>query len=311
MKNNYIELKQTRELGEIISTYFDFFKQNLKSFTNTFISYNGIFILLLLGVSYLLVTGFVGLYDSNTNTGLFGDTTTREDSFMFIGIGFFLFFIVFMIIAALNYSLASGYMITYEKQKKIIEDRRDVWSFVKENFGRIFIFILLLLVIYTGFLITSVILAFIPILGTLVQYVIQFWVTSWLGVSFMVMLYEGKSPIDALGEGWDLVKSNFWKCVGANFILGLLIGLLLLLVLVIPSVIVGVYTYHMVDTGADIANSAVAKIIYTISLCIFLIIMAYSQSLSQFVNGILYFSLHEQKYNVNTREKIDQIGASE
>ncbi len=309
MKNNYIELKQNRELGEIISTYFDFFKQNLKSFTNIFISYNGIFILLLLGVSYLLVTGFVGLYDSSTSTG-FGNTA-RDDSFMFIGVGFFLFFIVFMIIAALNYSLASSYMITYEQQKKVIEDKHDVWNFVKEKFGNIFIFILLLIVIYVGFLITSVILAFIPILGTLVQYVIQFWVTSWLGVSFMVMLYEGKSPIDALGEGWDLVKSNFWKCVGVNFILGLLIGLLLLLVLVIPSVLVGVYTFHMVDTGADIVNSAVAKIIYTISLCIFLIIMAYSQSLSQFVNGILYFSLHEQKYNVNTREKIEQIGNGE
>ena len=145
-------------------------------------------------------------------------------------------------------------------------------------------------------------------LGTLVQYVIQFWVTSWLGISFMVMLYENKNPIDALGEGWDLVKANFWKCVGANFILGLLVGILLLLLLIIPGVLVGFYSFHVVESGTIIAESAVAKIIYTLSLCAFFVVMAYSQSLSQFINGILYFSLHEQKYNINTREKIDQIG---
>ncbi len=310
MKDNYIELKQNRDLGEIISTYFDFFKHNLKSFTNIFINYNGVFILLLLGVSYLMVTGFLGLYESGTS-GLGGDPT-RDDSFMFIGIGFFLFFIVFMIIAALNYSLASGYMITYEQQKKVIDNKHDVWNFVKENFGKIFIFILLLIPIYIGFAIISVIFAIIPIIGTLVQYVLQFALTSWIGLSFMVMLHENKSATDALGEGWDLVRSNFWKCVGVNFILGLLVGLLVLFIIVaIPGVIGGVYTYIMIDAGADIVNSAVAKIIYTLGLCIILVILTYSQSLSQFINGILYFSLHEQKYNVNTREKIDQIGAGE
>lgn len=307
MKDNYIELKQHRDLGDVISTYFDFFKQNLKSFTNIFISYNGIFILLLLASSYLMVTGFIGVFNSNSEFG----NSTVDDSNLLIGLGAILFFLVFITIAALNYSLASGYMIMYEKQKQVIQDKKVVWNFAKENSSNIIVFVLLLFLIYTGFLIISFILAIIPIIGTLVQYVIQFWVTSWIGISFMVMLNENKSPIDALGEGWGLVKSNFWKCVGVNFILGLLVGLLLMLVLVIPGVIVGVYTFHVVDTGADISSSIVAKIIYTVSLCIFFVIMAYSQSLSQFINGILYFSLHEEKYNINTREKIDQIGASE
>ncbi len=310
MQDNYIELKQNRDLGEIITVYFDFFKQNLRSFTNIFISYNGIFILLILGISYLLVTGFLGLYDS---TNGFGSNPSDSDSaFMFIGVGFFLFFIVFLIIAALNYSLASGYMIAYERQKKIVEDKQQVWQFVKQNFGNIFVFILLLVLIYIGFMIVSLILAIIPIIGTLVQYVFQFAMTAWLGVSFMVMLNENKGAADAFGEGWELVKNNFWKCVGVNFILGLLVGLLILFVIVsIPGVIGGVYTYFMIDAGADLANSAVAKIIYTLSLCFILIILTYSQSLSQFINGILYFSLHEQKYNINTREKIEQIGNGE
>ncbi len=302
MNENYIELRQRRDLGDIITVYFDFFKQNLKSFTNIFISYNGIFILLILLSSYLLVTGFIGAFNSSG---------PDSDANLYIGLGAILFFLVFIVIAALNYSLASSYMIKYTEHQKVITDRKIVWNFIKDNLGSIFLFILLIVFIYFAFMIVSVILAFIPLLGTLTQYVIQFWITSWIGVSFMVMLNENKGVTDSLGEGWDLVKSNFWKCVGVNFILGLLIGILLLLLLTIPGVLVGFYSFHIVENGTVIAESAVAKIIYTFSLCIFLVILAYSQSISQFVNGILYFSLHEQKYNVKTRERIDQIGAGE
>ncbi len=307
MNDKHIELRQRRDLGDIITVYFDFFKQNLKSFTNIFVNYNGIFILLLLGASYLMVTGGVGLYSVENGFG----NATEEESFLYLGLGFSLFFFVFLGIAALNYSLASAYMIKYEQGKKVVSDKKEVWQMVKDNTGKIFIFIILLLVIYFAFIIVSFIFILIPILGTLAQYVIQFFVTSWLGISFMVMLNENKSPTDALGEGWDLVKNNFWKCVGVNFILGLLVGLLLILLLSIPGIIVGIYSFHALDTGVNFGESAVAKIIYTLGASVFLIIMAYSQSLSQFINGILYFSLHEDKYNVNTREKIDQIGLGE
>lgn len=307
MNEKYIELKQRRDLGDMINVYFDFLKQNIKSFTNIFISYNGIFILILLGISYLLVTGFMGLIKSTSGIGV----ANEQEFAIYLGIGGLLFFLVFIVIAALNYSLASIYMIKYERDSAVVKNRKDVWSLVTDNLGKIIVFILLLFLIYIIIMIIAVILAFIPIIGTLVQYVINFAVASWFGVSFMVMLYENKSPVDALSEGMDLVKNNFWKCVGVNFILGLLVGLLFFLLIVIPGVVIGLYTFHVVDTGVDVSDSAVAKIIYTFGLCILLVIMAYSQSLSQFINGILYFSLHEEKYNINTREKIDQIGLGE
>lgn len=48
MKDKYIPLQVDRDFGEIVSIYFDFFKQNIKKFTNIFISYNGIFLIGLL-----------------------------------------------------------------------------------------------------------------------------------------------------------------------------------------------------------------------------------------------------------------------
>lgn len=49
----FFELKINREFGDIISLYFDFLKTNLRKFTNIFLSYNGIFLIGLLIVSYL------------------------------------------------------------------------------------------------------------------------------------------------------------------------------------------------------------------------------------------------------------------
>lgn len=307
--NQYIELKVNRDLGAIITTYFEFLKQNIKKFTNIFLSYNGIFMIGLLVVSYLLVTGFVGLIRSENNSGFgnIGGATDESYIYYFIS-GGILFFLIFIMIAILNYSLAGSYMIKYEEQKGVNFEKKSVWEFFKQKLGAIFLFILLLIVFYVVFMVASIILAIIPIIGFIAQYIIQFFVTAWVGVSFFVLLQENKSVTDAFGEGWNLVSKNFWKSVGVNFILGLLNGILLVVILIIPSVLIGFYTYHVVQNDVDITVSIIPTIIGTIAMCAFLIVLVYAQCLSQFVNGILYYALHEKAYNTNTRSKIDQIG---
>ncbi|MEQ9582307.1 MAG: hypothetical protein RIM68_09105, partial [Arenibacter sp.] len=81
-----------------------------------------------------------------------------------------------------------------------------------------------------------------------------------------------------------------------------------MLVIMIPGILIGIYTFHVVQNDVDLGASVVPTIIYTLGTCLFLIIAVYSQCLSQFVNGLLYFSLHEKTYNLNSRNKIDQIG---
>lgn len=301
MLQNKIEFRQRLSLGDIVTFYFDFLKQNFKSFTNIFISYNGIFILAFLGISYLLVTGFMGLIDAS-------GTGSEIESTLYLGFGGLAFFMVFILVAALNYSLSSSYISNYVTDKSIEVDKKIVWKKVSDNIGNIILFVLMLIAIYIGFFIASIILAIIPIIGAFAQYILNFAITSWLGISFMVLLHEKQSISNSFSEGWNLVIKNFWKCIGVNFVLGLLVAILLLLVLSIPGFIIGVYAFHAVNTGVDLGNSAVAKIVWIIAVWVLLIVTTYSQALSQFINGILYFSLHEQTYNDYTRAKIEQIG---
>ena len=143
----------------------------------------------------------------------------------------------------------------------------------------------------------------------LAQYIVQFFVAAWIGVSFFALLHDkNKGVTEAYGEGWNLVMKNFWKSVGVNFILGLLNGILLMVVLMIPGILVGIYSYHVVENNVDVGASIVPTIVYTLATCAFLIVFVYAQCLSQFVNGILYYSLHEKEYNTNTRSKIEEIG---
>lgn len=312
MADNYIPLRVNRDFGDIITTYFDFFKQNIKKFTNVFLSYNGIFLVGLLIASYLLVSGFIGLIAYENTPNRFSSGIELEEKYtIYMVAGGILFFIIFIIVLVLNYALASSYMVKYEDNQNNNFDKKEVWEYTKSQFGNILVFILLMIPIYIGFFIVSIIFAFIPIVGIFVQYILQFFIAAWLGVSFYDMLQNKKGVTESLGEGWNLVTKNFWKSVGVNFILGLLIGILMMITLIIPGVIIGVYTFHVVENNVDYSTSVVSTVIYTLGTCLFLIIAVYGQCLSQFVNGILYYALHEKTYNVHARSKIEQIGKSE
>jgi len=312
MKDNYIPLKVNREFGGIISAYFDFFKQNIKSFTNVFLSYNGVFLIGLLITSYLLVSGFIGMIAHESGQSPFSDNLAAEEEYyVYLGIGGFLFFVIFLGVAFLNYSLSTSYMIKYEETKDSNVDKKEVWQYAKSQFGNILLFVLLLIPIYLVYFIVAIILAIIPLLGFFAQYIVQFFLTAWVGVSFFDMLANKKGVTEALGEGWKLVTGSFWKSIGVNFILGLLLGLLLMVALIIPGIIIGVYTFHVVENDVDYTNSIVSTIVYTLGLSIFLIIAVYGQCLSQFINGILYYALHEKTYNENTRARIEQIGQND
>ena len=184
--SKYLELKVNRDFGEIITIYFEFLKQNLKKFTNVFISYNGIFLIGLLIVSYLLVSGFIGMITVANNTASVGSIGSSDDYLIYLITGGLLYFVVFIAVAVLNYSLAGAYMINYEIKKGNNFDRKEVWKLFNKRLGSIILFIALLIAIYIGVSIVGVVLMLIPFLGIFAYYILLFFVLAWFGVSFFL-----------------------------------------------------------------------------------------------------------------------------
>lgn len=307
MQDKHIPLKRQRDIGEIITAYFEFFKQNFKPFLNIFISYNGLFILGFLGVSYLMVTGFVGSFVNTPVNGIESDISNFQIYFIVGVVGFI---ILFLITALLNYSLAAVFMIQYEQNKGKV-DKSKVWEIIKQNLGKIFLFVILAMFMYGALMVVGIIISFIPLLGTIAYYLLIMGYTSWMGLSFMAMLNDNREVTDAFGEGWKLLKKYFWKSILSNLIVGMLLGILMMVVLMIPGILIGIYAFHSLDTGVDLANSPVANIVWTLALSLLLVLYTLNQSMMQFINGILYYSLHEETYNEATRERIDNIGSGE
>lgn len=307
MPQPHIDLKQRRDIGDTITTFFDFFKVHLKPYANIFIRYNGIFILGFLGVSYLMVTGFAGSMRT-TEINTFADDSNND---LMVGLGALGFLLLYLITAVMNYSLAASYITNYQKHPEQPVENKAVWGLVSKNFGRIILFIILMVLLLIPIGIISVILGIIPVVGFFSQIFVRLGYNAWMGVSFMSIFDEHREVTDALGEGWRLVMKYFWKSILVNFVISFLLVSLMIMVLIIPGVLISTYAYFSLESGVDLAESPVATVIWTISLCLVLVLYTFIQSVTQMGNGVLYFSLHEETYNLQARQRIEQIGLSE
>lgn len=298
-----IELGQRRDIGGIIATYFEFFKLHLKSFLNVFISYNGLFIIGFIGVSYLMVTGFAGAMRTGDEGGM-----SEVTSDILVGMGIVGFLGLLVLTTVLNFSLAASYLVAYDRNSSEIPDKKTVWDLSWKNLGKVLLFILLLLLIYIPVFLVSMVVGLVPFIGFFAQFFFSFAFSSWMGVSFTCMFNEDRDVTEALSEGWSLVLRHFWKSVLVNLVLSLLLWVLLMVVLMIPGFLIGVWVFHASENSIDLSESPVATVIWTLSLTLFLLLYVYMQSLLQIGNGVLYFSLREETYNINTRKRIDEIG---
>lgn len=306
MSKNYIELRTRNSFGDIINNYFQFLKYNFKHYSNLYLKYNAISIILTLIASYLLVTGFMGLASRDFRFGMGSDT----DSQVYLIAGAVVLFLILFITSMINYSFSSAYISEYVKSEGNV-DSKNIWKNIKRNLGTVIIFIIIGVAVYIGYLIVSVVVSFIPLLGMLIQYGLSFTLTAVFGLSFMAIFSNKKSVGDAIGEGWSFTFSNFWKIVLYGLVIGILNLMLTLIILSIPSFIIGFYVYFSVESSVDLATSGFASAIFTFGFAMFILSFVYSQALSQIAYGVLYYNLYEEKYNVFLKNKIDQIGVND
>lgn len=306
MSKHYIEFRNRNTFGDIINTYFLFLKYNFKKYTSLYLRYNAISIILLIVASYLLVTGFMGLASRDFRFGMNSD----GEQTIYLIVGAVVLVLILFITALINYSFSSAYMAEYVNNEGEVESR-NIWQKIMHNLGTIIIFIFLGIGIYIGYLIVSIIFAFIPLIGMLVQYGLSFLVTAFFGLSFMSIFSDNKGLSNALTEGWSFTFSSFGKVILYGFVIGILNMMITMLIISIPGFIIGIYVYFSIESNIDLATSVFASVIFTLGFAMFLLAFVYSQALSQIAYSILYYNIYEEKNNVFLRSKIEQIGVNE
>ncbi|KQC33195.1 hypothetical protein AAU57_07615 [Nonlabens sp. YIK11] len=308
--SDYIEPRLRRDFGGIITAFFNFMKANIKGLINVFIGYNGIFFILFLISVYFLVTGIVEYMVMESGVILGNNYGNTDQASIIIGLS--IMFLIFLIALAsiFNYAISSSYLSLYETEKTNNLPKKLVWSKAKRVFWGVLLLALCAVVLYFIYFIAQIVLAFIPVLGTIISLIIGLGFNAWISLSIFSYVHnEEHNVFDAFGEAWQLLFSGFWRTVGVNFVLGFLVQICLFALQIGPAIIVGIITFHAIDNGEAFADSTLSHILIILIVTLFCIMIMFMQLISQVINAFLYFNLHEFKHNIYLRSRIENIGA--
>lgn len=304
--NNYIEPRLRRDFGGVITAYFDFLKGDHKNLFKVFLAYNFIFIIILFVTNYIANSGLSsvialanGSYMDQAMDG------SLETSYIASGIGI----VINVIVTLLNASLAGVYLRLYERDREGNPNYKEVFHYAKKKLGGMFLIVLIGGIAVIPVIIVGVIAAIIPILGIFVLLLILIAYATWVGLSMFAFAYdEHMDAVAALGKGWEMLFSKFWKAVGVSFVTSILIYLASILFQLLPIIIVAFYGYNSAEDNVEMESNIFLKAVEFFFYAINSILSSLTFFLIMLVMGYLYFNLHETKYNVFLKNRIAKLG---
>jgi len=303
--NNYIEPRLRRDFGGVITAYFDFLKGDHKNLFKVFLAYNFIFIIILFVTNYIADSGLSsvvalanGTYMDQAMDG------SLETSYIASGIGI----VINVLVILLNASLAGVYLRLYERDREGNPNYKEVFHYAKKKLGGMFLIVLIGGIAFIPIWIVIVICA-ITVVGIIAIPLILIAYATWVGLSMFAFAYdEHMDAVAALGKGWEMLFSKFWKAVGVSFVTSILIYLASTLFQLLPVLIVTFYGYNSAEDNVELESNIFIKAVEFFFYAINSILGSLTFFLIMLVMGYLYFNLHETKYNVFLKNRIAKLG---
>ena len=223
MENNYINLKQERDFGEVFSTGIAFIKQEYKQL--------GMAILYFV-VPVLLVASIFLVILTTKQQAMIGDISGSNDNYMNNPFSYMSDIFGYVILIGLLYATAItslkctiyGYVKLYVEKGKDGFSLNDVWDEILRYFLPVFgVSILVGLIIAVGFM-------FCVIPGI--------YLGTSLCLIFIALIYEGKGFSNAFSRSFELTKQDWWITLVLLIVTYLMIYIITL-VFSVPSILLG------------------------------------------------------------------------
>jgi len=312
-----MELYKSRGFSEFFQDTFAFIKQNGKHFFREYFIINGIFLLVLAVLGYFFTkfySDFVfGSILNNKSTTLLDEYL--NDNFVLFMAMVFVFVIVAIIAGIVSYAFPFIYLKLYNHNSGTNFETRDILKAYKANLGKLFTFILCCFLIGIPMLILFSIGALIltvTIIGIMALPLLAGAFMLFYGMALMEYLEGEKGIWECYTYSWELLKSKFWAAVGS-------VGLFYLIVYIIQNIISIIpYFFGMASMFTTVqdgpSHEDLGATMTVVMLAIFFLTFFVSAVLGNVVQlnqGIVFYSLKEDKENINTKSVIDQIGSGE
>ena len=304
-----LELRQSRDFGEIINDTIVFIGQNWKSLFKTYFVFCGFFVFgqTLFGVLYQIK--IVHMTQGSIPTGIansYGRNPYSTFGFELLALLFFVYFnFLSMIVTILSY------VTIYNQKGNAVPELNEIWGYYKYYFLRVLWFTILLglvvfliatilsltmtVVVVSG-LSNSVVMVFLVILLVFLPLI---YVANVLMLFFPIVVVENSGFRYAFSRSFRLVKGKWWATFGVFFV----------------SAIIVYSVYLLINAPFYfIAGGSVALLSYNLSTTMAVIraILTGAFQVTALIPwiaaAITYFSYIEDKESIGLMERIDSLG---
>ena len=321
-----MQLYKSRGFSAFFQDTFAFLKLNGKHFFKYYFAINGVFLLLMLILSYFFTRFYTDVVFgslSQTNPNEAVDIYMNENFGLFM-IFFLLFIIVGIISGIVSYAYTPFYMRLYIERSGKSFKTKDLITLYKNNIGKLLIYvlcsILLLIPVVAVFSVILFALA-ISVVGLIILMALSIFimplVIEMLSLFFTMALMEyldGKRGIwESFGYSWTLMQSKFWPAVGSVSLFFLMNYILQNMVTLIVYIFGFIKTLTSLETNSPDPQelSASMTVIMLVTFFVGFILSAFLNNIMLINQGMVYYGLKEDNENINTSSIIDQIGSGE
>lgn len=280
-----VQLRQTRDLGQVIADSFLFLRQNWKPLYKALAF--GCLPFMLIG-SFLMMRFVTGsltrtLQDPTAQPDLGGMLGGMAFGYLFTGLAVLLFV-----------SIIQEYMRAYLTQEHTLLSSGDL---IKRALGQVPTYLGLAIVV--GFIVVALFFVFV---------IPGIWMAISLCLVNAVHGIERAGVFGSISRSYSLVKGSWWNTFGVLFLLGLLVGAVAYAVMIPFYAIMGFGAMSGMQPGQD-PNEAVASVfgMMPIMMAVMSLVYFILYPLPIIGAALQYFSLVEQKEQRGLGDRIAEF----
>ena len=311
------QLFKERNFNDYINDTFQFFKILGKHYFKNYFTINGGLLLLVTVFIYFFTKVYFDFITSTMSGGINASQNTFANYFnnntgLMIALVSVALLLI-MVISIIQFAFPVIYLDLYDQNKGANFTTIDILNKLKSKISKILIFVIgSIFIIFPILIIVMVVLVLLCfiIIGIPLLFIMLPAIMSWIHLSFYYYMNSDKGFFNAIGDGFETVKQQFWPIVGTTVIMYIIIQTISTIFTMIP------YLFGMASMFSTISdtNATNADRFSGISVMIS-IVMVVSTIVSFILNnlllinqGMIYYSHIEGSESNTTTNSIDLIG---
>lgn len=220
--------------------------------------------------------------------------------------------LILMIVGLVAFGFALEYFFLLRDRRRLDFGPKDVWKAFRINFGKYLRFFpvacLAVLVIAIPVGIVSILLMFIPLVGSIAMGIFVTMVSVWFMCSMMFYREGYFGAIDSLVSSIPIIKNKIFLYGSATYLIHFIFQSLLGLMILMPAIVIAVISFSSGAFSGEFFATWYGRLFISLGGSIVTVVTLMYYALSTLNYGIIYETAKELRYGADVFERIKHIG---